>query len=250
MTLGSAAKSVFSIIWTAFDGLRKVLHLLLLLFIFGVVFGALSSSTPLLPRESALLIKPMGSLVEEYEGDPYERAIAELLGEAEPQTLVIDVVDGLRFARDDERIKGVVLDLSGLGGSGLSKLQRVGEALDDFRESGKPVVATADFYGQEAYFLAAHADEIYLHPEGAVFLQGFGRYRNYFKSAIDKLKIDWNIFRVGTHKSAVEPFMRDDMSDEDEESSRRLIDQLWHNYQDDVLAARSLAPRLLDDMLE
>ena len=236
--------------WAAIDGLRKVLHLLLMLFIFAIFLGALSSTTPILPAKSALLISPIGSLVEELEGDPYDRAIAELLGESIPQTLVQDVIDGLQFARDDDRITGVVLELGGLQGSGLSQLQRVGEAIDAFRESGKPVVAVADFYNHGAYYLASHADEIYMHPDGAVLLSGFGSYRNYYKSAIDKLKIDWNVFRVGTHKSAVEPFMRDDMSDESRESTARLVDQLWAGYQDDIVRARGLQPEALDFMLD
>lgn len=250
MSVGRMLKSLFSMLWAGMDGLRKVLHLILLVFIFGIFFGALSSTAPLLPSKSALLIKPYGSLVEELEGDPYDRAIAELLGESEPQTLVRDVVDGLRFAKDDDRIKGVVLELGGLGRSGLSQLQRVGDAIDDFRTSGKPVVAVADFYGQGAFYLAARADEVYLHPDGAVLLSGFGVYRNYYKSAIDKLLIDWNVFRVGTHKSAVEPYMLDRMSDEDRQGTALLVDQLWSRYQQDVVNARELPDGALDTMLD
>jgi protease-4 len=241
---------MFSALWAGLDGLRKVLHFLLLIFIFAIIFGALSAKTPLLPASAALLIKPDGSLVEELEGDPYDRAIAQLLGESIPQTLVQDVVDGLHFARDDDRITGVVLDLGGLGRSGLSQLERVGEAIDSFRESGKPVIAVADFYGQGALYLASRADEVYMHPDGAVLLTGFGTYRNYFKSAIEKLKIDWNIFRVGTHKSAVEPYMRDDMSEEDRQSSARLVDRLWRRYQDDIVHSRELPAGALDALLD
>ncbi len=250
MSFGRMLKSLFSTLWVGIDALRKVLHLLLLLFIFGLFFGALSSTAPLLPGKSALLIEPYGSLVEELEGDPYDRAIAEMLGESEPQMLVQDVVDGLRYAKDDDRIKGVVLDLGGLGRSGLSQLQRVGDAIDDFRTSDKPVIAVADFYGQGAFYVASRADEVYMHPEGAVLLSGFGVYRNYYKSAIDKLLIDWNIFRVGTHKAAVEPFMLDRMSDQDRESTAMLVDQLWSRFQDDVVQARKLPDGALDAMLD
>ncbi len=250
MSFGRTLKSLFSTLWAGIDGLRKVLHLLLLIFIFGIFFGALSATAPLLPAKSALLIQPYGSLVEELEGDPYDRAIAEMLDESEPQMLVQDIVDGLRFAKDDDRIKGVVLDLGGLGRSGLSQLQRVGDAIDDFRSSDKPVIAVADFYGQGAYYLAARADEVYMHPDGAILLSGFGSYRNYYKSAIDKLLIDWNIFRVGTHKSAVEPFMLDRMSDQDRESTVVLVDQLWSRFQADVVEARKLPDGALDTMLD
>ena len=179
--------------------------------------------------------------------DPYDRAIAGLLGDERPQTLVQDIIDGLEYAEDDSRIKAVVLDLRALGGGGLSKLQRIGIALDDFRASGKPVIASADFYSQQAYYIASHADEVYMHPDGLLFLPGFAVYRNYFKDAIDKLKIDWNIFKVGTHKSFVEPYMRTDMSDEDRSAMTRLLDQLWDHYKEEVATARGLDVSVLDD---
>jgi protease-4 len=236
-----------SALWTGVNGVRKVLHLLVLLFIFSIVFGALSSTAPRLPSEAALLIQPYGSLVEQLEGDPYDRAIAGLLGDEDPQTLVQDIIDGLDYAKDDSRIKAVVLDLRGLGGGGLSKLHRIGAALEDFRDSGKPVIASADFYSQQAYYIAAHADEVYMHPDGGLLLPGFGVYQTYFKEAIDKLKIDWNIFRVGTHKSFVEPYMRTDMSDEDRSATTRLLNQLWDNYKEEVALARGLDVDEIDD---
>lgn len=250
MSIGKAIKTLVSTVWKAVDGLRKFMHLILMLFIFMIFLGALSSTAPLIPGKSALLIRPVGSLVEELEGDPYDRALAELLGESIPQTLVQEVVDGLRFAKDDDRIKGVVLELGGLQGSGLSQLERVGNAVDEFRESGKPIVAVADFYNHAAFYIASRADEIYMHPDGAVLLSGFGAYRSYYRSAIDKLKIDWNVFRVGTHKSAVEPYLRDDMSDESRESTARLVDRLWDAYQADVVRSRELPPNALDAMLD
>jgi len=239
--------NIFAGLWRGIDGLRKVLHLVVLLFLFVVVLGTLSSTAPPLPSKAALIIAPAGSLVEQLDGDPYDRAVEELLGEASPQTLVQNIVDGLRFAKDDARIKVVVLELDRLGGSGLSKLERIADAIDDFRESGKPVIATASSYSQGAYYVAAHASELYMHPDGMFLPQGFGIYGNYYKNVLDKLKIDWNVFRVGTHKSAVEPYLRTDMSDEDRVSKSRLIDQLWGKYREDVVAARELAPGSVAD---
>jgi protease-4 len=163
------------------------------------------------------------------------------------QTLVQDIVDALEYARTDDRIKAVHLELSGLGSAGLSKLQRIAAAIDAFQESGKPVVASADSFAQQAYYLAAHADELYMHPEGILFLQGYGQYRNYFKDAIDLLRIDWNVFRVGTHKSFVEPYTRMDMSPEDRASRTHLIEQFWTTYEKDVVAARGLPDGAVDD---
>lgn len=241
----------FGAIWRGLNGLRKVLHLVLLLVVFMVFFGALSGPAPqLLPQQAALVIQPVGALVEQVAGDPYDRAVAELVGDAPPQTLVSDVVDALRYAKDNDSIELVHLELSAFGGAGLSKLQRVAAAIDSFRESGKRVIASADFYGQNAYYLAAHADEIYMHPQGIVYLQGYGSYRNFFKDAIDLLRIDWNVFRVGTHKSFVEPYERMDMSPEDRESRQRLIDQFWAMYGADVVAARGLPDGAIDDYAE
>lgn len=238
----------FGAIWRGMDGLRKVLHLFLLLVVFLVFLGALSGEAPhIIPQKAALIVQPVGSLVEQVAGDPYDRAVAELVGDAPPQTLVADVVAALDHASDDERIEVVHLELSGLGGAGLSKLQRVAAAMQRFQDTGKRIIASADFFTQQGYYLAAHADEIYLHPEGVVFLQGYGTYRNYFKDAIDLLRIDWNVFRVGTHKSFVEPYTRMDMSPEDRASRGRLIDQFWGMYEDDVVAARGLDEGAVDD---
>ena len=233
--------------WTGIDSFRKILHLLLLVIVFAVFLGSISGTAPSLPDQAALLIRPVGSLVEELEGDPYDRAVEELLGESRPQTLVQDIVDALAYAKDDDRIQAVHLDLGGLRGAGLPKLQRVGDAIDDFKLSGKPVIASADFLSQSGYYLAAHATELYLHPEGALLFQGYGRYRTYFKDAIDLLRLDWNIFRVGTHKSFVEPYTRMGMSDEDRESTTNLIDQLWAIYRADVVNARALEDGAIDE---
>jgi protease-4 len=228
-------------IWSGVDGFRKILHLLLLLLVFAIFVGALSGTTPVLPDRAALLIKPAGSIVEELEGEPFDRAIAELLDEAQPQTVLQDIVDALEYAADDDRIGAVHIELSSLGGAGLPKLQRIVRAIEEFKASGKPVIASADFMSQQAYFIAAHADEVYLHPQGGVLLQGYGRFRSYFRDAIEKLKLDWNIFKVGTYKSAVEPFERMDMSEADREASLSLIDQLWGTYLEEVAAARAMS---------
>jgi len=241
---------LISSIWHGVDGVRKILHLLLLVMLFLVFFGAVSDTPPMMPKKAALLIQPVGPLVEQLDGDPYDRALAEILGDAPPQTLVQDILDALSFAKTDDRISAVHLELSGLNGGGLSKLRRIGAAIEDFKESGKPVVASADYFSQGGYYLAAHADELYMHPEGIVFLQGYGGFRSYYKEIIDTLRVDWNVFRVGTHKSFVEPYTRMDMSPEDRESRTRLIQQFWAMYQEDVEAARGLDEGIIDDFAQ
>ncbi len=239
-----------SSIWSGVDGVRKILHLLLLLVLFLAFFGAISGAPQIMPQRAALVIQPVGALVDQLDGDPYDRALAELLGDGPTQTLVQDVIDALAYAKTDDRVTAVHLEMSALAGGGLSKLRRIGTAIEDFRTSGKPVVASADFFSQASYHLAAHADEIYLHPEGMVFMRGYGGYRSYYKEAIDTLRLDWNVFRVGTHKSFVEPYTRMNMSPQDRESTTRLIDQFWTMYQQDVEAARGLDAGTVDDFAQ
>lgn len=237
---------LLSALWAGIDGIRKVLHLLLLLVIFLLFFGLSTNEHVVLPSGAALYVEPYGILVEQLEGDPYDRAIAELLGDGQPQTIVQDIVDAFAYAGNDDRIEMVYLDLNSLLGGDLSKLQTVAIAMDDFRATGKTIVASADFMSQQAYFLAAHADKIFLHPDGAIMFRGFGRFSNYFKDAIDLLRVDWNVFRVGTHKSFVEPYTRTNMSDEDRAASERLTGSLWQMYSDDVEVARGLEEGAID----
>ena len=232
-------------IWSGLDGLRKVLHLLLLLIIFGILWGAFSRSIPLVPAKAALVVAPQGPLVEQLSGDPLERAVAESLRQAPAETLLRGVVDSIGAAADDERISALYLDLSGMERSGLAKLQEVARAIDAFRESGKPVIAYGDFYDQPHYYLAAHADEIYLDPKGMVYVEGFANYGLFVKDALDKLAIDVNVFRVGQYKSAFETFTRNDMSVEEREESLAWLGSLWGSYKGDVAKARGFEPQVL-----
>jgi protease-4 len=229
-----------------FNKLRKTLHFLLLISILGFIVIAVSERGIQVPQSAALVLAPSGFIVEQLEGDPLERALAEVQGNGVRQTLVTDITDSLEAAADDNRIKAVVLDLNRLEGGGLSKLQTIGAAIDEFRESGKKVIAVGDSYSQAQYFLAAHADEIYLNDLGMLIIDGFGYYRTYLRGAIEKLKVDLNVFRVGKYKSFVEPFIRDDMSDADKEASRRWLTALWQSYQRDVEEARGLEDGTLD----
>jgi protease-4 len=229
-------------LWSGLDALRKVLHLVLLLLIFGVVWGLASRPIPIVPENAALVISPQGPVVEQYEGDPLERAIAEALHREPTQTLLRDLVDAIDAAADDDRIRALYLDLGGLDGAGIVKLSELTRAVDDFRESGKPVIAFADFYDQRQYYLAAHADEVYLDPSGIAFIDGYDNYGTYLKDALDKLSVDWNVFRVGQYKSAVEMFSRNDMSPAEREASRAWLESIWSVYKSDVAKARGLEP--------
>src|SRR5690606_15075014 len=116
-----------------------------------------------------------------------------------------------------------------LAGS-LSKLQEVGQALNNFKASGKQIIAFGDNFTQDQYYLASFADEIYLNDMGAVLLTGYGSYRNYYKGALDKLGINFHVFRAGKFKDAVEPLLREDMSEESREHNALWLNQLWDQY--------------------
>jgi len=237
----------FSLVWRMLEGVRKVLHLILLLVIFGFVLAALHTSVPTVPKSAALLIAPEGELVEQLSSDPLRRAFGQASGGPAPETLLRDVIDAIEAAKSDERIKLIVLDLSNLGTSGLSKLQEIGAALRDFRGAGKRVVVAADSLDQSQYYLAAQAGEVYLDPLGLVYVDGFSYYRMFLKDAIDKLGVDVNVFRAGTFKSFTDQFSRSDMAPSEREESSVWLAALWNSYSQDVTRARALAPNALNE---
>jgi protease-4 len=249
MSAGPALRGFFGLIWRILEGIRKVLHLALMLIIFGFVLAALHTSIPVVPRSAALVISPQGELVEQLSGDSVRRAFGEASGGPDPETLLRDVTDAIGAAKTDSRIKLIVLDLDDLGASGLSKLQEIGAALRDFRASGKRVVAVGDSFSQAQYYLAAQAGEVYLDPMGEVSIHGFSYYRMYFKDAIDKLEIDSNVFRAGTFKSYTDQFSRSDMAPSEREETAMWLESLWNAYSQDVTHARSLPATALKDFI-
>lgn len=232
-------------LWHALDGLRKVLHLVLLLVIFGALLAASHTSLPFIPGSAALELAPLGRIVEEESGDPLDRALADLSGEDEQETRLRDLIDVVDHARDDERIEALVLDLDGLERAGLPALQDLARSIRWFRESGKKVFAHGLYFTQRQYYLAAQADEVYLDPFGFVLLDGYSYYRSFLRGTMDKLAVDVNVFRIGSHKSATETWTRSDMSREDRENARVWIGALWESYKTDVAEARRLEPALL-----
>lgn len=227
-------------LWRGLDVLRKFLHLLLLLVIFGFIFGALRVSLPTVPSKAALLLAPEGELVEQMSGDPLQRAIEEARGQGHPETLLWDLVDSIRAAAKDKRIPVLAIDLEKFDGAGQPTLEELAKAIREFRASGKKVIAYGTELTQDRYYIAAQADEIYLDPLGFVLLDGYGRYRMFFKDVLDKVGVDINVFRVGAFKSAVEAYTRTDMSPEDKEESLAYLNALWNNYQAATTRARKL----------
>lgn len=231
-------------------GLRILLSNLLFLAVIVIIIGLFSSAElPSIPDQGALVLNPQGSIVEQRSfNDPFIR----FMGRSDPEQheiLLQDVIDSIKLAADDQRINTLVLELDGMVHGGISKLQEVNLAVEQFRSRGKKVIAVADSYTQDQYWLAAQADEVYLHPMGAILLQGYSVYRNYFKQALDKLAIDFHVFRVGQFKSAVEPFIRDDMSAEAKTANLAWLNRLWGEYTSAVTARRKLPADGIDQFI-
>ena len=208
-----------------------------------ILFSIFQTKDVVVEDNSLLTLSIAGTIVEQKsETDPIGETINELTGLTAPvsETLLQDILDAIAQAEDDPQINGIILDLSSMGRAGMDQLASIGEQLSQFRQSGKPVIAAEDYYSQNQYYLASHADKIFLNPMGGVYLSGFGLYRLYFKDAIEKLKINYHIFKVGSFKSALEPLTRTSMSPEDRFQSRTWLNVLWENYVDDVASQRGL----------
>ena len=236
------ARAFFQGLWRGLDGLRKTLHLIVLLLIFAVVIGAWLGTAPRIPGKAALLVAPEGELVEQLSGEPIGRVLEQARGDGRSQTLLWDLTDSIRVAATDPRIVVIALDLDKLDSATQPTLEELTAALREFRATGKKVIAYGTELTKERYYLAAQADESYLDPMGFVLIDGYDRYRTYLKDALDKLGVDINVFRVGEYKSAVEAFTRTSMSPEDRAESRAYLDALWSSYQEAVTRARKLPP--------
>jgi protease-4 len=230
---------------------RLIVSIVILGLVFLLLVWSWPEAGPEVEESTALLLAPKGQLVEQESGYPAQKVLLELLGQSsDPETLVKPMLDAIERAKDDDRVKVLVLDLNRLSGGGLSKLQDLKLAIDDFKESGKPVVAFSDMYFQTQYYLAALADEVFVNPMGIVVLQGYGSYRRYYKEALDKVDARWNVFRVGEYKSAVEPYLRSDMSEEAREARGEWLGDLWNAYRADVVSARDLDAVALEGYVE
>lgn len=245
-------RRLFRAIYNVYRAFRSIILNLLFIFIVVLVLAAIFSDEDEvhIAGSSALVLNLHGDLVEEKRWvDPVAEAVNQALGQPEeaPEVLVRDVINVIESATTDNRINVMVLDLSSLNRASMDKMRMVGEAIEGFKAAGKKVVSYAGFYNQTQYYLASYADEINLNPMGAIFLEGFGTYPMYFKSALEKLKINTHVFRVGTYKSAVEPFIRDDMSEAAKEANIAWLSELWATYKVDVSERRGFAADNFDE---
>ncbi len=224
-------------------GLANVLFLLLLVFLLFLVFGGDKDSVK---KRSMLLLAPTGSVVDQRSFvDPLARMVNPEVALSE--TPLYDLIEVVQQAAADPRMIGIALDLDDLLSIDISSARELGAALRAFRDKGKKVIAMADNYDQNRYLLASYADEIHLHSMGEVSIKGFGVYPNYFQDLLERLRVDVHVFRVGTFKSAVEPFMRNDMSPAAKQNNQRWLQSVWGNYTSSVALNRDLDPASIDD---
>lgn len=235
----------FRILGRSIDALRTFLgRLLFVFFLIIVVILLFGGPTPLqVPDGGLVVINPRGPVGEQPgEVDP----ATLLLGSGELNTTPLrDITETLKRAAEDERITGVVLNLGEMTSISPANLETVGAALQSFKESGKSLIAHGDYYDQAQYLLASYADTVFLHPMGQVLLPGYGGSQLFYNELLDKLGVNVHIFRVGTYKAAVEPFERNNMSDESRANSQQLVDELWQRYLTQVAQNRGLSEQLL-----
>lgn len=228
-------------VWKLLVAIKDGLALAFLLLFFITLYGVLSARPNVASvRDGALLLRLDGSVVEEPELiDPLQTLLSSEL--PTHQYRARDLVRAIRGAAKDSHIKAVVLDLSRFTGGGQVHMQEIGEALDAVKAAKKPVLAYALAYTDDGYLLASHATEVWVDPMGGTFIAGPGGYTIYYRQLLDRLKINYHVYRVGTYKDYVEPYLRNDQSEEARAARKALLDALWEGWQADVARARPKA---------
>src|SRR5688500_13059320 len=236
-------------LWDAMNFTRRLFFNLLfffLLLLFLVVIGAAGRVAPL-QADTTLVLAPEGRLVEQYSSDALSRALSRAMGDKDNEEVQLrDLLRALDAAKDDARIERVLLRVDGLQPTGWASLRELGEAIAEVRASGKQVIAFGEGFMQGQYLLAAQADEVYLDPMGAMFLEGLDRYRQYYRQGLqDKLGVDVHLFKVGEYKSAAEPYVLDAASPQAKEADLFWMNDVWQRYLADVAKVRKLTPQAI-----
>lgn len=235
-------------------GFGRGLNLVRLVFLNVFFFGFLAlfalvlfigSRGNTIDDQTVLVLAPEGALVEQYSADAFSRAVAKLSGDGVKQVQVRDLVRAIDTAAKDPKVSRIVLRPDKLEAGGFAALREVGAALDRFRASGKHVLVWASNLEQGQYYLAAHADKIYLDPQGGVIATGLANYRLFYKDLLDRLGVQVHLFRVGQFKSAAEPFILDHASPESKEADAFWLGGLWTTWIDEVAKLRHVDPAAL-----
>jgi protease IV len=237
--------NIFKAVGKIFTLARNLLlNLVFLALTLVLVLSLLPQRGQQLPTRAILSLDLTGDIVEEQRTINAVEKMFQDMVEDNPtagETVLQNILDTIDSATADSRVVALVLNLKDLGSGGLDQLQAIGNSLNEFKKSGKTVVAAGDYFTQTQYYLASYADKILLNPLGGVELHGIGVYRLYFREAMEKLAINYNIFKVGTYKSALEPFTRDDMSPEDRQQNQTWLSSLWQVYLDGIIDRRKIS---------
>lgn len=220
-----------------------------LCFAIGAAFGGvMGGSSASLAQNTVYKLKLQGVLKEQGQAaNPFASLMGGMPGMSASQTVIglDDLLSNIRLAKEDEKVKGIYLN----GGSlamAPANAKTLRDALLDFKSSGKWIVAYADSYSQTNYFVASVADAIYLNPVGVVDWKGLGGQRMYYKRVLENLGIEMQIIKVGTFKSAVEPYFRTSMSEADRKQTERYLFGIWDNFKAAVAQSRNLTVEQLD----
>ena len=244
----SLIKMLFGGVWRFIRRAQQVVSVMLFVALAYFLLALLiSDDTPRVPKGAALVFNPYGVVVEQERVKDRIDIIFEAEGSAPPEVRLRDIASVLNSAKNDDKITALILDVSWLQPSGPANAHYIAQLIENFKESGKPVLAYADYFSQTQYLMASHADEIYLNPAGNIILTGFGMYPTYYKDGLEKLGAEVNVFRVGEFKSAVDGYMFDEMPEASRLSNGTLINGLWQNYLSWVSAGRELEEGVLQN---
>lgn len=244
--MSNSSPSIFGRIGGGITKLRNfLLNTLFILLLVGITLALLSTCKGIaVPDDAALIINPRGVLVDAATlPDPFQELLTA--GPRVAEVELRNVLRAIELAAQDNRIKMIVLDLDELAWAAPAHAQRIGEALSTFQATGKKVVSYGQYYSQAQYHIASFADALYLHPMGQIVFQGFGGFTFYFKDLLDKFDVNVHVFRVGEYKSAVEPFIRNDMSAESRMASEELYQDIWQHFLGDVAQNRLIEKDVL-----
>ncbi|HEX8613103.1 MAG TPA: signal peptide peptidase SppA [Telluria sp.] len=238
----STLRRGFGMFWSAVDSTRRgVLNVLFLVIVVILLMAMFGGGVKPMATKTALVLEIKGDLVEQHSGNVRDALMANVGGgDVRKSVQLRDVLTVLDSAAKDPQISSVLLLLDQMDGAGLAMLNEVGLAVERVKASGKPVIAWGSSFDQRQYRIASHATQVYLHPMGAVHIEGFGRYRNYYRDALDKVGVTVNLMKVGTYKSFAEPYIGNGPSPAAAEADAFLFNALWTGYTTDVEKNRKL----------
>jgi len=240
----------FVFLWNFLNFSRRLIFNLIFLLLLLIFVLALRGGGAEVKERTALVLDPKGDIVEQYTSAPAQRALSSALGDKVKEVQLRDIVRAIDAAAADKRIERLVVEPEQIAAAGMSSLHEIGAAIDRFKAAGKDVVAVANSMSQGQYLVAAHANQVLLHPDGDLLLEGIGRYRSYYKDALDWLGVEVHLFRVGEYKSYAEPYIRNDASPESKEADLFWMNGVWSDYLKEIGSARKIDPKDIAAQIE